>query len=995
VESPVPTAQWRSKVWPHQADALDVVRRFLRARSRADGGAALLHMPTGTGKTGVIAISAQQLATSGHVLVLSPWDALVAQLERDLGGRFWDRIGVARPANRPVTRLLPSNADTVLSAARRGETFVCTITTLRMLFGKHRASYDRLARAVAFVMVDEGHYEPALDWAEAVRGLGKPVVLLTATPYRNDYKFFDVDRAFLYSYSHERAERDRFIRAVAFESQTFGGVAQFCTKLVSFYKATYDDDSRVIVRCNSKDSVIQVTKALAARGESVIGIHERLDNTDLLLRRTVPSPDADDAPTFWVHQFKLVEGIDDPRFRLLAMFEPFGNERQLVQQVGRILRNPKQQAHQVGRVFTNPAYKLEDSWRAYRAYDRAFKPEAFAGPREFARTQPSQYVERRFREPFDLDAGGLAADFNFPRATQAFLVPPNLTLDAIVRAIEGEWDEADLEMAATQSPDHTTRLHAYISIQNSPLLLRKGFPEYQLGVTLYRRVRQYVFYFDSQGRTPEVLSKTQRVSAPALERLYAGNDARVTSVSLRNTSLGRHDVRRRLVQAYSIGELAPDLGDHTNFASTATGLTRAPGGGATQLVSRYVGFTKARVRDRAGAVTGWDDYKAWLDQLADQLDNQHARPPSLFDRFAEIVAAPANARAANILLDFEQDLFVESTGISARSAALELDELCVDVGPTGVFHLRANGRPYELTITWQPDTGTYHLSGAAIERDYGMRDTRGRTRASSLLAFLNHEQAFRVIPRGGDYSVYARGRFYRPRVPLWGQVEAGRLDLIRILHPIEQLATISLEKGADHSATPGGWAAGSLFNLIDHLGIGTALAEHFAGTTILVCDDMGSETADFIALMPNRVIAIHAKAFAEPHPLSASALSDVTAQAVKNLGSFQPYIVRKPASVTRWNGPWVGPAGTVTRRIRRGGVDADTLWRRIRAALRNPNDIRETWIVLGQGLSRTQLEAALAHPHPAPQVIQLLFSLQSTWSSASAVGSKLRVFCSP
>jgi superfamily II DNA or RNA helicase len=48
-------------------------------------GAALISMPTGTGKTAIIAgcISATHIAGK-HVLVLAPWSGIVRQLHRDL-----------------------------------------------------------------------------------------------------------------------------------------------------------------------------------------------------------------------------------------------------------------------------------------------------------------------------------------------------------------------------------------------------------------------------------------------------------------------------------------------------------------------------------------------------------------------------------------------------------------------------------------------------------------------------------------------------------------------------------------------------------------------------------------------------------------------------------------------------------------------------------------------------------------------------------------------
>jgi superfamily II DNA or RNA helicase len=71
-------------LWPHQREAIEMLVGFLAPRSGAPGQSALVRMPTGTGKSVVIAFAAQYLVTSADVLVLTPWDVLVEQLEADM-----------------------------------------------------------------------------------------------------------------------------------------------------------------------------------------------------------------------------------------------------------------------------------------------------------------------------------------------------------------------------------------------------------------------------------------------------------------------------------------------------------------------------------------------------------------------------------------------------------------------------------------------------------------------------------------------------------------------------------------------------------------------------------------------------------------------------------------------------------------------------------------------------------------------------------------------
>jgi hypothetical protein len=166
---------------------------------------------------------------------------------------------------------------------------------------------------------------------------------------------------------------------------------------------------------------------------------------------------------------------------------------------------------------------------------------------------------------------------------------------------------------------------------------------------------------------------------------------------------------------------------------------------------------------------------------------------------------------------------------------------------------------------------------------------------------------------------------------------------------------------------------------------------------VLVCDDMCTEIADFIGLdsASRRVVAIHAKAFSASKPLSASALQEVSAQALKNLGFLQPYPYGTPPNLRRWNGPWRSRAGTVKSRIRRGSGTPTELWRQFREALVDPQATREVWLMLGQGPSQMRLRQGSRKAQPKAEVIQMLFSLQATWGAVSSVGARLRVLSSP
>src|SRR5689334_3731340 len=102
--------QTTTKLWPHQRKALAFAINHLKTSSSSP---CLVRMPTGTGKTGVIACLAR-LSNSGSTLVLTPWAHLRDQMIADLTTHFWSKIGVT-PKARRVVDMLPSTAAEVLS----------------------------------------------------------------------------------------------------------------------------------------------------------------------------------------------------------------------------------------------------------------------------------------------------------------------------------------------------------------------------------------------------------------------------------------------------------------------------------------------------------------------------------------------------------------------------------------------------------------------------------------------------------------------------------------------------------------------------------------------------------------------------------------------------------------------------------------------------------------------------------------------------------------
>jgi len=921
----------------------------------------------------------------------------VRQLIRDLDQRFWDRIGEPRPVTLPpVTRLPPSSHIDLIENAEEPTVFVATIAAVNVMADLCAREDRELATVFDdfdLVFVDEGHYEPAHRWSEAIRALGRPTVLLTATPYRNDVKYFEIGDA-RYRYAHHQAVAERFLRQPEFAQVTRATASAFARELVALVADRIGEaETRVIVRCQDADAITRVVHAIEGTGHSAIGVHHTFEAGEGKLRRAVPAPDATDAQ-FWVHQNKLIEGIDDPRFRVVAFYDPLRNDRAVVQQIGRVLRNPDRRPSDMTALVVGTGHRPpERTWDAYLRFDRQETQEAAATVPDLAErildAQPDAfYYDGAYRVRIDLHDPDAWQQFAFPLRTRVFrvVVPDGSapSLDEFALAAKDEWRKLDRSVYTVLHPAPDSVIIPYVTAENSPLLSTGTFIEPVFGYTLMRRTGDLLFVFDARGRVPEAVSKHFRAVAPTeLATLFAAGTSSLTSVGLLNTDVGHQAARSRQLRAAAIDALGPDLTDFAYVCTTAEGYVEAHDG-----FRRYVGLSRARVVDHRAGERDFATYSAWLDELAAALTH---RVPAVdtFTRYASEAPMPADPAPVHVLLDIDPTDFAQPDRTAERPLALE--ETAYEVRD-GELTIVVGGEEYPATLHWDGELRRYELRAPRLsEAAYQERAPEGR----ELISVINREQALRVVP-AERRAVYSHGRFYKPVVPLRRR---GGFRLLDVLVPVDELDTVVGEKGAE--IVDDDWDVASVFGLISALSPTSArvaaqpLADALASPDLLVCTDMGTEIADFIATAPQRVVFMHAKA-GGGSAVSASALHDVSSQAMKNLMYLQPLAEDRPKA-TNWTSPWRsrGVRGAATRQRVGSFASTDAIWQHIRDVISDPRAEREVWIVIGRSLSRSALEAQGRRPQPSAEALQIYSLLQTTWGAVSQVGARLRIFCSP
>ncbi|MCA0367232.1 MAG: DEAD/DEAH box helicase family protein [Proteobacteria bacterium] len=1027
-------------LWPHQSQAVDMVATYLNRQvrgPRGSGPASLVNVPTGGGKTAIIATVAHWHRRMRRVLVLAPRTAIRKQLAVELAAKrgFLQRKGYA-PETLPKTVIhLRSSAD-IPEVLPEG-IYVATIQLiddLKRVPGQ--ALFNRLADACDAVFVDEGHYEPAASWSETIRDIGRPLILVTATPYRNDLKTFQLEQRSIHVSRYAELAERRFLRRVEvvdIDPDTQNDPDRFVRAVLDAFEDAYGQppsaDKKLIIRCRTEEDIIHigeaVRQALGSR-DAAVGLHEnfKADPVRPFERRQPEDPEAADAAPVWIHQHKLLEGVDGPSFRAVAFYGVLGSDRALVQQIGRVVRNPAREADQVALLIDHTGGYIRNSWENYLAYDELLTPGGvLQGINEIValleeEAPPVYYVEKKFRRRFRISHPAeyeLRRSLRLPLRCHIVRAGARTNMVDLLRSFEKRFKaEGWLFNIITRTEEELILL--YVTVAASPLLRDHYFMQRTLQTVIARRQGGYLVFLDT-GR-PNMGEALQLTAGPlpreALARaLSQSEELRVVAVNAQNAALGPSAVRGRSLTAATLEETPPLLDEFQFVASTVkmagrpAFIERAPDDDPRpdQFSVREVGFRRGRVSD-GGARRRLAGWTAWTQALVEAIADPAQSTPDYLGRYAKPLAAPPPASAAESLLIDMDELAEEwvvapnALGAAQGDPLVIADALVSCIAPANGpanqrdFVLNANGVQVQGNVTFDPAQECYTLHAPNLNRLYRRE---GAHSLGGIVDDLNQRQGFIILPETPGV-IYAGGAFYDPDLGLGPGFDPARLGLDRLLVDRPALRQCATEKGVGQD--PAGWAPGSVFHWID-----TNRDEILPNADLVLCDDGNRESCDF--LMVGRragrdvVVLVHAKASSTGGWVSASALYDVCGQAVKQVGTLSPFSPQKPHQVGLWGGSWSDPSGRaadVTHRVRvaRGefaGLSPNEIWARIVEKLGRHDCEREVALVLGASLSPEHLfDEASRMPTPG-SAVHVVHQLRSTLAGVVGGGARLRVIC--
>jgi hypothetical protein len=294
----------------------------------------------------------------------------------------------------------------------------------------------------------------------------------------------------------------------------------------------------------------------------------------------------------------------------------------------------------------------------------------------------------------------------------------------------------------------------------------------------------------------------------------------------------------------------------------------------------------------------------------------------------------------------------------------------IEIGTIFVGKSRISLREFNFPLV--EDIYVESANGAVGEEDNG----------TPLKRYIDRNDLFTVL--FDDFALaYIDGSLYRDDL-----LADGGGNFLRHIRADDQLNNVTSEKGT-FSITHRSFDTNSVF--------GTVINSIADGDEVLICDDLGTEWADFIGIngqaRPKTISFYHAK-----HgdlSLGASPFHVAVSQALKNLGRMTLAAEAIEAKLPIWSNTYSNDnVQTSILRFLRG--DAATLQLMAEDTRQSPDTIRRVFIVTSS-LSLRELEQTLtdisAGVAPKPHFVQLYWLLTSYFSACAEVGAYAYVVC--
>ncbi|MFQ9978070.1 DEAD/DEAH box helicase [Clostridium cadaveris] len=984
----------KSKVMNHQRESLIIIEEYLKSKEYDKH--ALIKMPTGTGKTGVIGIISNIYEDYKNILIVTPNAVLPRQTKAEIDRLFWEKIGIDSHYLKLKPTYLYNDIDEYFNNTVDGTILIITIQCLCKLYKEKNDIYNKIKYRINLIIFDEGHREPAKEWSEINREFAKKTILFTATPYRNDdlslKLHFD---KYKYSYSFNKAIEDGVINDIKF-IEFEDNLLQNRSELVKFILKLYEENHsrKILIRCSGNEEIEDLVKRInSEKGENIaLGCHSNFVISENYINKGEKIYDKINKYNIFLHEDMLIEGFNVPEINNLIMCSPFDNSKSLVQQIGRIVRKSSNNGMAEVYIPKSNKNKYLSQWNNFLLYDKdTEKCNIF-------------YVNGEFQEVFLLDEN-FYKDLSIPKAGNIYCAEKSL-FDVVKFCIKESLLKKISIKELQEYNNKNIWVMCYEKVSYSNILVGKIYPEKTLECVLLREMKYngkfYLIFYDSRGYAfpfEEIEEEINNISIDAMYNLFP-EDTEFNNLKLNSTGVTNTGIYSRALEGLKIENFNTNINERLSYCKNVRGKIYNL---SEKKRNRYVGTTSSRINDFERV--SLNNYIKWADEIIREINSSEKN--IFFDRFSSVYIPQNDMKSTSILIDLSLLCKDEISLIKNTKLVTSIESIsCNCKNNEFIFKFNSEKINGKIELHKKRKNKTYNLMIPEFDK-YKLKFRDGNE--MSLIDYINKEKCFKIF-FNNEGVIYSDDIFFKPNLN-FRKLKLDNLDIGKRIIAVDGLENCVDEKFGSKPAVKflDDWQTDSIFGfLVDQIKNkkGIFSKESF---TALVCDDLQKEIADFIAIdeIKNKIVLIHCKN-KDSAGVSASAFQDVCGQAQKNVS----YIIKNNVDVVQdiqthidnWNQKWSNSKTYDSKKSTKlevkierermvfGGLKGNEFWEKYKRIIKSIDSTVEVWLFTN-GLSRSKLDSELKKKNPQEQINQLMWILYGTQEVLAEVGAVLKVYC--
>lgn len=372
---------------------------------------AIVVLPTGSGKTGLISILPYNIC-KGRVLIIAPQltilDTIESGLDSGSSDNFWTQMDViSNPVDLPVLVRYEGRE----TRKKHMEDAHIVIANIQKLQSRNEMSllnqYD--PDFFDMIIIDEAHHSEARTWLENLQHFAKAkIIKITATAYRTDKKqlvgelvykyklsqamykgyvkslekfdylpdelYFTIDGNEKEKYTYQQIldmdlkDEEWISRSVVFSDDCKLSIVKESIKLLKRKRERTTVPHKIIAAASTIDDAKKIAIMFEQEGCNVVAIHNRLSIEE---RKTAFLDIENNRVDVIVNVSMMGEGYDHKYLSIAAIFRAFKNPLPYEQFIGRILRSipqneVKKAEDNIGSVVAHKLLFLNQLWEYYK-----------------------------------------------------------------------------------------------------------------------------------------------------------------------------------------------------------------------------------------------------------------------------------------------------------------------------------------------------------------------------------------------------------------------------------------------------------------------------------------------------------------------------------------------------------------------------------------------------------------------------------------------------